>query len=205
MADSKKFIPFSTATSQFRSFGQGGNPKVNKDLLPEPEPDYKEAFETAAHEVSKLKQQLFDEKRNARTLKSDLKKEKSNFESLKKEMEEAIVRWRNEIRSHTGEALINALTQILQMPDLIDIGLSNRIQQAMSELSDKKSIQIHVSPKQKEFTEKQLSSYPNWEVIADPSIDSGALIKAEQGRWDTRMQIAINETIAIIQAWVQDQ
>ena len=205
MADSKKFIPFSTATSQFRSFGQGGDAKVNKDLLPDPEPDYKEAFETAAHEISKLKQQLFDEKRNSRTHKSDLKKEKANFESLKAEMEEAIVRWRNEIRSHTGEALISALTQILQMPDLIDIGLANRIKQAVAELSDKKPIQIHVSPKQKEFAENILGSNSSWEVVADPAVDTGALIKAEQGRWDTRMQIAINETIAIIQAWVQDQ
>ena len=61
MADSKKFIPFSTATSQFRAFGQGGGQKLNSDLIPEPEPDYKEAFEHASHELSKVKQQLFDE------------------------------------------------------------------------------------------------------------------------------------------------
>jgi len=205
MADNKKFIPFSIATSQFKAFGKGDTSHIDPELLPEPEPDYKEEFYNLSDEIAKLRKESFDSKRKMRDLKTDLKKQTENFDSLQAGMEAAIKNWKNEIKSHCGSAIINSLSQIMQMPDVLDLALSNRISKAVQELSEKKSIRVHVSPKQKKFADEKLEHLTQWEVISDESIDAGALFKTEQGKWETTVQIAIDETIAIIQAWIQDK
>ena len=156
-------------------------------------------------ENSKIRRDLFDAQMKAKKQDRALVKHEKDFDLLKKEMEKAVDTWLEEVRQHTGTGLISALTHILQMPDVLDLALANRISSVMAELSAKKKVRVHVAPKQVDFAKTMLETNPQWTVISDPSIDSGALFKADQGEWDSNMGIAINETIAIIQAWLNEQ
>ena len=61
-----------------------------------------------------------------------------------------------------------------------------------------------VSPEQVETTQRLLADTPLWEVAASDDVRGGAIFQLEKEKWDTRIQLAIDETIQLIQAWIEE-
>ena len=203
--NSNKFVPFSAAAQKFRSFGeQSETTNIDPDLLPEDPIDYESIIEGLKKENAKLHRDLFEAQMASKKTDKAMKEQEKNFAGLQKEMEASVQAWYQEVREHCGQGLVYALTQILQMKDVMDLALINRISEAMSELSAKKKIRVHVSPSQLACAQQMLASHERWSIVADESVESGALFKSEQGEWDTTLEIAVNETMAIIQAWMKE-
>ena len=93
---------------------------------------------------------------------------------------------------------------IFSLASFLDFALSNRISDALSDLSEKKRIRVLVSPDQVEITQKLLADTPMWEVAASNDVRGGAIFQLEKEKWDTRIQLAIDETIQLIQAWIEE-
>ena len=201
-SSSKKFVPFSVATNQFRPFGAG--PQISPDLVEESEPDYKGLLGQANSELEQLKQQLqaVTEKNNA--LEANLSKAQAEFTQVRQYLEASTKEWTADIKESVGTALISALTQVLKNPTVLDLALSNRLSEALSDLSEKKRIRVLVAPQQVETTQRLLSDTPLWEVVASDDVRGGAVFQLEKERWDTRVQLAIDETIKMIQAWIDE-
>jgi len=201
-SSSKKFVPFSVATNQFRPFGAG--PQISPDLVEEPEPDYKGLLSKANTDMDQLNKQLEASNAKCRELEANLAKSKSEFQQVRQSMEDSTREWTRDIRESVGTALVSALTQIVKNPTVLDFSLSNRITDALGDLSEKKRIRVLVSPEQVETTQRLLADTPLWEVAASDDVRGGAIFQLEKEKWDTRIQLAIDETIQLIQAWIEE-
>ena len=176
------------------------NPVVSEEVVPEePEIDI-EAERRAAHKegYNKAKKEFEHFKNDAEIL-------EKNFQEILLSMEEARHQWVHEVRVSVASAIQVSLSQILRSKSLQMEVLQNKLAEAMEHLTEEKKMKVVVAPEYKEFTEGILKDRPGWSVHVSTEFDGGALLESENGIWDARLSVTLNEIEHLIQTWLVEK
>ena len=172
-------------------------PVAPEEIVPEEPKIDIDAERRAAHQegYNKARKEFEHYKNDAETL-------EKNFQEILLSMEEARHQWVHEVRVSVASAIQISLSQILRSQALQTEVLQNKLAEAMEHLAEEKKMKVVVAPEFKEFTESILKDRPGWSVHVSTEFDGGALLESENGIWDARLSVTLNEIEHLIQTWL---
>ena len=177
-------------------------------IAPDPEPTPEEEVEPPV-DVELEKKKAFNagyEKAKSEYIryKKEAERLEAGFQELLQTIQESRQLWVSEVREGVAESMQVALHHIAQHERLQTAILAQKLSEALSQLSDEKELTVLVSPKDVEFAQEYLADRPGWTVIASSEVDGGAILESDNGVWDARLQVTLNEIDELLSAWVVD-
>ena len=136
--------------------------------------------------------------------KKEAERLESGFQELLQTIQESRQLWVSEVREGVAESIQVALHHIAQHEDLQTAILAQKLGEALSQLSDEKELSVMVSPKDVDFAQQFLSDKPGWTVLASSDVDGGAILESENGVWDARLKVTLDEIDSLLSTWMVD-
>ena len=183
--EKKEFMPFSTEA-------------------PEPEPETEEAKappidiakeKRIAHELGYQKA-----KKEYERYKIEAERLEKAFQEIAHSMDEARHAWLREIREELAESIQVALHHIIKNENLQLPILAHQLAEALAHLSEEKEMKVTVSSEFIDFAKGYLANKPHWVVQSEEDLHGGAILESENGTWDARLQVALDEIDHLIKS-----
>ena len=128
-----------------------------------------------------------------------------HFNELAQSMEDSRHQWIQEVRGGIVSALNAALIRALGNSDIQRMMLQQRLAEAVSTLAEEKSMKVFVSAEQVDFARAVLGERSHWEVLASDEVSGGAILESDNGIWDARVSVTIDEFDQLLREWLEDQ
>jgi flagellar biosynthesis/type III secretory pathway protein FliH len=137
--------------------------------------------------------------------KNDAELLEKNFKEILLNMEQARHQWIHEVRVSVASAIQVSLSQIVQHEALqVDI-LQQKLSEALEHLSEEKKMKVIVAPNFKEFAIEYLKDKSEWVVETRKDITGGAIFESDNGVWDARLSVTLDEIHHLIQTWLVEK
>ena len=128
-----------------------------------------------------------------------------HFNELAQSMEDSRHQWIQEVRGGVASALNAVLFRALGNSEIQRMMLQQRLAEAISTLAEEKSMKVFVSEEQVEFARSVLGERSHWEVLASDEVSGGAILESDNGIWDARISVTIDEFEQLLREWLEDQ
>ena len=137
--------------------------------------------------------------------KVESEKSEKAFQEIANSMEEARVAWVSEVREEIAEGLQVALHHIIKNENLQQSILAHQLAEALAHLSEEKEMKVTVSSEFSDFAKGYLANKPRWVVQSSDDLHGGAILESENGTWDARLQVALDEVDHLIKSWLVEK
>lgn len=198
------FTPFAigdtapTSRSGFATFEVEPEVSSQVELPPEPEIDLaverQQAYDAG---YAKAKNEFMRYKTEAERL-------EQSFQELLLAIQDSRLVWVQEVKEGVAESIQTALHHIARHEHLQSAILAQKLSEAMGQLADEKKLSVFVAPKDVALAEKLMKEKDGWTVIASSDVDGGAILESENGIWDARMQVTLDEIDDLLVSWMVD-
>ena len=183
--------------------------------IPEPEPARDEGPEEPAGPtpeeialmVQEAEQRGFKRGQASRQPEVDARREsEERLGQIADEIDEARGDWAGEAREELTAFVLGAVHHLVgDIPELLEIQLRQRLQDAVEHLSGARRVAVRVSPRDVGLALDVLGDREGWEVRADPEIGGGCIATSESGELDATVGAAIAAVDAAVQGWRDEQ
>lgn len=198
------FTPFAidgeapARTPGFSTFHVQPDPQPDVEEPSEPEIDIeaerKQAFEAG---YAKAKGEFIRYKKEAERL-------EQSFQELLNTIQESRRLWVQEVKEGVAESMQEALHHIARHEHLQSAILTQKLSEALEQLADEKNLSVFVAPKDVALAEQFLTDKDGWTVLPSEEVDGGAILESENGVWDARMQVTLDEIDDLLATWMVD-
>lgn len=137
--------------------------------------------------------------------KVEAEKLETAFQEIAHSMEEARIAWVREVREEIAEGLQVALHHIIKNENLQQSILAHQLAEALAHLSEEKEMKVTVSSEFIDFAKEYLVNKPRWVVQSSDDLQGGAILESENGTWDARLQVALDEVDHLIKSWLVEK
>lgn len=182
-----QFVPFQS-TLQPPKETAPSEPKI--DIEAERSKAFQEGYQKAKQEYAKYQQQAMELEKG--------------FQEILQNMEKAREVWIEEVRMGVAEVFSTSLHHIAKHERLQFAILSQKLSEAMEQFADEKKMKVIVAPEFVDFAKRFLSAKPNWSVEESDTVGGGAILESENGVWDARLQVTLDEIDDALTAWLTD-
>lgn len=110
----------------------------------------------------------------------------------------------DEIRSHLGEALLNAIQKLIDLPEAQSAILEKSFAEAVAQLAENQPVTVYVQPKDLDFATQLTADNVHFKVKPDSNMSGGVRFSGEQGEWNAGLEIAVDSLIDALKHWLQD-
>lgn len=198
-AEPRPFEPFQFGGSEIREFLPWS---VEKPQEEEPE-----ELKAPPIDIAKEKRIAHDmgyqkAKAEYEQYKIEAEKLEKAFQEIAHSMEEARHIWVREVREQIAEGFRISLHHIIKNDDLKQSELAHQLAEAMATLSEEKEMRVSVSPDFVDFARGYLVDKPRWIVQSSEELTGGAIFESENGIWDARLQVVLDEIDHQIKSWL---
>ena len=183
---SDQFVPYSVENPDEELIDEPPEPKIDVEA------ERKAAFQKG---YLKAKQEFEHYKNDALLL-------EQNFKELLLNMEQARHQWVHEVRVSVASSIQVVLSQIVQHEALQVEILKQKLADALENLADEKTMKVIVAPRFKDFAVEYLQNRSQWSVETSPDVTGGAILESDNGVWDARLSVTLDEIEHLIQTWL---
>ena len=183
-----QFVPFQSTLQPPKDTATPSEPTV--DIEAERSKAFQEGYQKAKQEYIKYQQQAMELEKG--------------FQEILQNMEQAREVWIEEVRMGVAEVFSTSLHHIAKHERLQVAILSQKLSEAMEQFADETKMKVIVAPEFVGFAKRFLSAKPNWSVEESDTVGGGAILESENGIWDARLQVTLDEIDDALTAWLTD-
>ena len=206
--------PTTQSSAGFTPFVLGGEPPASRvgfsTFSVEPEaPIEVEAPPEPEIDLAAERQQAYDAgyakaKSEFTRYKTEAERLEQSFQELLVTIQESRLLWVQEVKEGVAESMQAALHHIARHELLQSAILAQKLSEAMGQLADEKNLSVFVAPKDVALAQQLMSDKDGWTVVASSEVDGGAILESENGVWDARMQVTLDEIDDLLASWMVD-
>ena len=127
------------------------------------------------------------------------------FQEIASNMEESRHIWIREVREGVAESIQTALHHIVKNDNIQQSILAHQLAEALAHLAEEKEMKVTVAPEFVEFAREYLADKPRWTICSNEELHGGAMFESENGIWDARLKITLDEIDHLIQSWLVEK
>lgn len=122
------------------------------------------------------------------------------------ELDEARQSWASEAREELTAFAVAAVHHLIgDIPELLELQLRSRLQEAVEHLSGSRRVVVRVAPRDVGLALEAIGDREGWEIRADPAVEGGCVATSESGELDATVGAAIAAVDAAVQSWREEQ
>jgi superfamily II RNA helicase len=175
------FVPF-----QDRASG-GYVPYQAERPVAEPKedlPDIKDVLQEkqeVENNLAKKNDELLQKNEELAQLKQEMQQKQDEFHAILRSLEQGRAKWLQELRQHSGRAVMIAVERVLSLKTAQNIAIQQRVSDALLRLAEEKSMLVQVPEEQLEQVKALLVEYPHWKAVPSKE-DNGVFFCIGIGR-----------------------
>jgi len=168
-----------------------------------PEVDYEALFHQSQEEQKALQEQIALLQNEKTQIQQEQQQQHNQHTEMIAVLEKTVADFREEIRNDVGAVFVAFLQTIIKDSRFHSLALQDMLTQALIELSDKKTVLVHVPENLMTEAQKFLSAQEGWDIVGeDSSLEVQA--QAEGIRWENRLHPVFEEFLSQIEIWLQE-